>query len=97
MRANNNEEMIPISRVRRGKAVVVGIGTDDSCGHVRYTQGESFKLYGGSEESHSAMLEHVALLKRAIRELGISLDAMTYPQYVQLRDLVERYHETLQD
>ena len=78
------------SRVKRGRAVLVGLGLDDSGGHVRYTRGDAYELYGGSETSHGEMQRRVRFIQEEIARHGICLDRMTYEQYEMIRDIVER-------
>lgn len=90
MRIKINDNDLSHSRVKRGKARVVGLGLDDSGGHVRYTKGEAFELYGGSQTAHDEMQRRARRILDEIAKLGISLDRMTYEQYEQLRDIVDR-------
>lgn len=39
------------------KKILLGLGFDCKDGHVRVTKGKNFRLYGGSEETHSLMQE----------------------------------------
>lgn len=90
MRTRNNDNNLPAGRVKQGRAVVVGLGLDDSGGHVRYTRGEAFELIGGSEEAHSEMQRRIVRIREEIAKRGICLDRMTYEQYQEIRELVER-------
>ncbi|MCC8189780.1 MAG: hypothetical protein LIP77_03960 [Planctomycetes bacterium] len=78
------------ARVRRGRAVLVGYGLDDAQGHVRYTRGGSFELYGGSRQIHEEMQRRARRIEDELDKLGISLDNMTYEQYLTVRDVVNR-------
>lgn len=90
MRTRNNDNNLPAGRVKQGRAVVVGLGLDDSGGHVRYTRGEAFELIGGSEEAHDEMQRRIVIIREEIAKRGICLDRMTYEQYQEIRELVER-------
>lgn len=90
MRIRNNENNQTAGRVKRGRAVVVGLGLDDSDGHVRYTRDDCFELFGGSESAHGEMQRRIKVIREEIAKLGITLDRMTYEQYEMLRDIVER-------
>lgn len=68
--------------------MVVGLGLDDAEGHVRYTRGESFELYGGSADAHAEMRRRARIINERIASLGIHLEHMTYEQYEQVRDIV---------
>ena len=90
MRMSKNNNNQPVSRMKHGRAVLVGLGLDDADGHVRYTRGECFELYGGSESAHDEMQRRAKIIREEIARLGISLDRMTYEQFEMIRDLVER-------
>lgn len=90
MRTQDNDQNIPSERVRRGRGMVIGLGLDDSGGHVRYTRGDAFELWGGSEKAHDDMQKYAARINQEIADLGISLERMTYAQYLQICDIVER-------
>lgn len=90
MKTRNNDKNLSAGRVKQGRAVVVGFGLDDSGGHIRYTRGEAFELIGGSEEAHGEMQRRITLIREEIARRGICLDRMTYEQYQEIRDLVER-------
>lgn len=42
---------------RRGKALLLGVGLDNADGHVRFTRGRNYRLFGGSQETHEVMQE----------------------------------------
>jgi len=89
MRKQNNDP-IPSSRVKRGRAVLVGYGLDDDQGHIRYTRGNSFELFGGSDSAHGEMQQRALEIQEEAAKLGFSLDGMTYEQFEMLRAVVER-------
>ena len=90
MRMYTNEGDLLSGRVRRGRAVVVGLGLDDAKGHIRYTRGESYQLYGGSEAAHREMQRRAKIIHEEMAKQGISLDRMTLEQYRTLLDIVHR-------
>ncbi len=90
MRMHTNDGELLSGRVRRGRAVVVGLGLDDAEGHVRYTRGESYHLYGGSEAAHEEMQRRARVIHEELSKRGISLERMTREQYEQLLDIVDR-------
>lgn len=63
----------PGSKKTPAKSALLGIGLDNEDGHKRITEGEQFKLVGGSEETHENMTETVLKtfeeLKRRDRRL----------------------------
>lgn len=89
MRTHNHDPQTS-PRVKRGRAVLRGYGLDDSHGHVRYTRGVNFELFGGSDEAHGEMQRQALRIQQEIDRLGISLDGMTYEQYEVLKDIVEQ-------
>lgn len=86
----HNEESLAAARVKRGRAVLVGYGLDDADGHLRFTRGDSVELYGGSREIHEEMQRRAAAIQSEAARLGISLERMTYEQYLVMRDVVAR-------
>ena len=58
-------------RVRR---LLLGLGLDDSDGHVRITSGPNFRLLGGSEPTHERMQETCMRFNEALRRRGMTLD-----------------------
>jgi len=70
--------------------MVVGLGLDESGGHVRYTKGEGYELRGGSDESHREMQRRASIIRDEMDRLGIKGERMTYDQYVALRKVVDR-------
>lgn len=85
-----DENDLAARRVKRGRAVVVGLGLDDGEGHIRYTRGDDIELYGGSQASHAEMQRRMRKIQDEIARLGIRLDSMTFEQYQTLRDIVNR-------
>ncbi len=90
MLTRRNDNNLPMGRVRRGRAVVVGLGLDEADGHVRYTKGEGFELCGGSDEAHREMQRRAKRIRDEMTRLGIPSERMTYDQYLTLREIVER-------
>lgn len=89
MRTHKNDSQTP-PRVKRGRALLLGYGLDDSQGHVRYTRGTCFELFGGSDQAHDEMQRQALRIQEEIDRLGFSLDGMTYEQFEVLRGIVER-------
>lgn len=58
-------------RVRR---LLLGLGLDDSDGHVRITSGPNFRLLGGSEPTHERMQETCMRFNETLRRRGKTLD-----------------------
>lgn len=49
---------------------LLGVGLDNEDGHTRLTRGDSFVLYGGSEETHAKMQETTIKLNERLRKEG---------------------------
>lgn len=90
MRTGNKDNNLAPNRIRSGRAMVVGLGLDDAEGHFRYTRGDAYELYGGSEDAHREMLRRMRRIQAEIAEMGITLDAVTYEQYEKIKDIVAR-------
>lgn len=90
MRTRKSDSDLASGRVKCGRAVLVGLGLDNAEGHVRYTRGEAYELYGGSESAHSEMQRRAAQIREEIAGLGISLDSLTFEQYQAIQAIVER-------
>ena len=90
MRTHASEGDILFGRMRRGRAVVIGLGLDEPDGHIRYTRGESYQLYGGSEAAHQEMQRRAKIIHEERARLGISFEHMTYEQYQMLLAIVDR-------
>ncbi|MDR1744722.1 MAG: hypothetical protein LBS30_03100 [Planctomycetota bacterium] len=90
MREQHNDKSLAPARVKCGRAVLIGYGLDDAGGHVRYTQGDAMKLYGGSKEVHDEMCRRAMLIQEEAARLGISMERMTHEQYLVMRDVIDR-------
>lgn len=90
MNRNQHNENYSASRVKRGRAVVIGYGLDDSDGHYRYTKCKALELYGGSAGAHNEMQRRAMKIQDEIAKLGISLDGMTFEQYQVVKEIVNR-------
>lgn len=89
MRTHKNDPQTS-PRVKRGRAVLLGYGLDDSQGHVRYTRGGCFQLFGGSGQVHDEMQRRALMIQEEMDRLGISFDGMTYEQFEVVRGIVDR-------
>lgn len=90
MRARNSEKDLSQIRTRRGKAVLLGFGLDDSAGHVRYTHADDYELLGGSETTHESMQAMALKIRQELEKLGFSLDNLNREQLDEVRAIVER-------
>jgi hypothetical protein len=62
---------------RRGRARLVGLGSDAEDGHLRVTNGAHMALYNGSKETHNRMQEKAIEFMRRVRERGLSMDSIS--------------------
>ncbi len=65
-------------------AGIVGIGLDADDGHVRFTQGEVFRIYRGSEASHAHMRDTCLRIQEHIRRRGKRLEDLSGDEFVKL-------------
>lgn len=93
MLEQGKEENIASAGVRRGRARLVGYGLDDSKGHIRYTQGQGIELFGGSVDAHAEMQRRALVIQKHLDDLGISLEGMTYDEFLLVKDLVDRLND----
>ena len=56
------------------KAGLLGIGLDNTDGHVRVTRGDNFHLVGGSQDTHEAMQEKCIKLNEKLGQRGKRLE-----------------------
>lgn len=64
-------------RVTSGDVRLIGIGLDESGGHVRVTQGKNFSLYMGSESTHERMQELCIKLNENLDRRGKTLSDLS--------------------
>ena len=64
-------------RQEEKSSFLLGVGLDNSDGHVRLTKGDDFQLVGGSEQTHQKMQDKVMELTedmakrgKAIKDIG---------------------------
>ena len=55
---------------------LIGVGLDSHDGHIRITSGQDFRLFGGSEETHSDMQEKIIRLTEAAEKKGMDIKTM---------------------
>jgi hypothetical protein len=67
------------------RAVLLGLGLDNDDRHVRITRGPNFRLFGGSDETHSAMQRTAIRVNEKLRKRGKSLEEVDRTEF---RDLL---------
>ncbi len=75
---------------RRGRAVILGFGLDAD-GHARLTVGRDFRLAGGSEITHQAMLARAYAIQEELDRRGLSTRHITREQYQQIVAVVAMF------
>ena len=70
------------------KAVLLGVGLDNTDGHTRVTTGENFKLVGGSEETHGVMQEQAIKMNEQLARRGKTLDSVGAEEFHEIADNV---------
>ncbi len=68
------------------KSYLLGLGLDGKDGHRRVTRGHNFRLYGGSEETHSVMQEKAIKFNEELKKKGKSLDEVSGREF---KDIAE--------
>jgi len=63
------------------RAWLLGIGHDNSDGHVRITWGENYRLFGGSEETHEVMQETAVKFNEKLRDRGKHLEDISKREF----------------
>jgi hypothetical protein len=66
------------------KALLLGLGLDNQDGHVRVTQGDNFRLYGGSEETHGTMQEKAIKLNEHLKRRGKQLEELSPQEFQEI-------------
>lgn len=90
MHEQSKENNVASTSVREGRARLFGLGLDDTAGHFRYTNAEGVELFGGSDGAHAEMQRRALIIQKQLDDLGISLDRMTYEQYLVAKDIVDK-------
>ena len=67
---------------------IIGLGLDSADGHVRFTEGDHFKIHAGSEESHALMQDLCIRINQELDRRGQILEQLSRKEFVALlRDL----------
>lgn len=66
------------------RAMLVGVGFDNSDGHVRVTRGDQFRLVGGSHETHEHMQEQAVKFTEKLSDRGRRLENITPQEFVDI-------------
>ena len=73
------------SRQEPVRAHLLGLGLDNTDGHIRVTQGSNFSVFSGSEETHEHMQRNCIKLNEKLARKGKRLEDATREE---VRDLL---------
>ena len=66
------------------KAVLLGFGLDNKDGHVRYTKGPNFHLFGGSQETHEEMQDKAVRFNEELRKRDKRLEDIDRDEFHEI-------------
>jgi hypothetical protein len=70
------------------KALLLGLGLDNDDGHVRYTKGPNFHLFGGSENTHGEMQEKAIQFNEELKRRDKRLEDVGHQEFCDIADSV---------
>ena len=70
------------------KALLLGLGFDCKDGHLRISQGENFRLFGGSENTHNFMLEKAIKFNEHLNKKGKKLNDISVQEFEDIAQKV---------
>ena len=74
-------------RVRK-KAVLLGLGLDNDDGHVRYTRGPNFHLFGGSQQTHEEMQDTAVRLNEELKKRDKQLEEVGREELLDIAESI---------
>ena len=72
----------------KNRSLLLGVGFDAKDGHVRITKGDNFRLFGGSEETHSTMQEKAIKFNEELTRKKKTLDEMNHDELAEIADKI---------
>lgn len=69
---------------REQRARILGLGLDNTDGHVRLTRGENFDIVLGSESTHEQLQETCIKLNEKLDRRGKRLEDLSRDEFVDL-------------
>jgi len=75
-----------MTQKKNNKAWLIGLDCKD--GHLRVAHGKNFRLYGGSEDTHSLMLEKVIKINEQLDKKGKTLDNISENEFHDIANKV---------
>ena len=70
------------------KSLLLGLGFDSKDGHLRITKGKNFRLYGGSEETHSQMQEKAIKFNEQLSKRRKGLEDITVEEFYEIANKI---------
>ena len=72
----------------RKKAWLLGLGLDNQDGHVRYTKGPNFHLFGGSEETHEDMQDKAVRFNEELKKREKRLEEICRDEFHDIAESI---------
>lgn len=69
-------------------AWLLGLGFDAKDGHLRITHGKNFRIYGGSEPTHSLMQEKAIKFNEQLNKRGKHLEDISEKEFHEIANKV---------
>ena len=73
---------------QKKKAILLGLGLDNDDGHVRYTRGPNFHLFGGSQETHEEMQDKVIHFNEELEKRDKRLEDVGPEEFGEIAETV---------
>lgn len=70
------------------RALLVGLGLDNADGHVRYTKGPNFRLFGGSQETHEEMQDKAIRFNEELRKREKRLEDIDRKEFHDIAETI---------
>ncbi len=68
--------------------MLLGLGLDNEDGHVRYTKGENFRLFGGSQETHEEMQDKAIRFNEELKKRDKRLEDINREELGEIADSI---------
>ncbi len=68
--------------------MLLGLGLDCKDGHVRYTKGPSFQLFGGSQETHEEMQDKAVKFNEELKKRNKRLEDVNREEFCDIAESV---------
>lgn len=73
---------------RDKKAALLGLGLDNDDGHVRYTKGPNFHLFGGSQDTHEEMQDKAVHFNEELKKRDKRLEDIGSEEFHEIAEAV---------